>query len=53
MKHPHILTVTLAAALLLAGCTSMPKINALEHQAAAEDQLPGGVTVWPEEDAER
>ena len=50
MKHPHILTVTLAAALLLAGCTSMPKINALEHQAAAEDQLPGGVTVWPEEE---
>lgn len=50
MKHPHILAVTLGVALLLTGCTSAPKISALESPAKAEDQLPEGMTIWPEDE---
>lgn len=47
MKH-HFLTVTLAVALLLSGCTSAPQIKALDYPAKEQDQLPAGVTIWPE-----
>lgn len=49
MKH-QFLAVILAAALLLSGCTSAPKINALDDQAKEQDQLPADVTIWPEDD---
>lgn len=35
------------AALLLTGCQSTPNISALEQKSEA-DQLPGGLTIWPE-----
>lgn len=49
MKH-HFLAVALAAALLLSGCTSAPKLNALDYPAKEQDRLPAGVTIWPEDD---
>jgi outer membrane murein-binding lipoprotein Lpp len=45
MKNIHVLAVTLAAALLLTGCTSTPKISALKSPARAEDQLPADGTI--------
>lgn len=50
MKNTRILAVTIAAALLLTGCTSPPKISALESPGTVEDQLPAGVTIWPEDE---
>ena len=50
MKHLHILAVTLATALMLTGCTSAPKINALDYPAKEQDQLPAGITIWPEDE---
>lgn len=42
--------VTLAVAVLLTGCTSAPKINALDYPAKEQDQLPAGITIWPEDE---
>ncbi|WP_258802368.1 hypothetical protein [Pseudarthrobacter sp. NS4] len=50
MKNTRILAATFAAALLLPGCTSTPKISALEAPAGAEDQLPADVTIWPDDE---
>lgn len=50
MKHHHILTATLSAVLLLAGCTSAPKIEALDSPVKEQDQLPAGITIWPEDE---
>jgi hypothetical protein len=50
MKYHHILPATLAAVLLLTGCTSAPKINALDYPAKEQDRLPSGVEIWPEDD---
>lgn len=48
MKNTRVRAVALAAAVLLTGCTSTPRISALESPAKAEDQLPADVTIWPE-----
>lgn len=50
MKHHHIPTATLATVFLLAGCTSAPNISALDSPANEQDQLPAGITIWPEEE---
>jgi type IV pilus biogenesis protein CpaD/CtpE len=49
MRH-QVFAAAVVAALLLTGCTSAPKISALESPADAEDQLPAGITVWPEDE---
>lgn len=50
MKKTRNLAVTLAGALLLTGCTSTPKISALDHPAKDQDQFPAGIVIWPEDE---
>lgn len=47
MEHKIFAATLVAGALLLSGCTSTPKISALERSTEA-NQLPGGLSIWPE-----
>lgn len=39
-----LITVVLAAGVLLGGCTAQSGIKALDRQASAEDRMPDGIT---------